>query len=128
MKAIQAAFNAANPFDAATVMLGDHTLDVLVARTPTQWARGLVGLDISVDGLLFDMPPRSQLAFHMHNVDIDVVIGFYDHAGYLVDAHHMAAHNGRAKSRAPYRWALEVPVRNTATAQAVTSGHKLNAG
>lgn len=127
MAALQAGFNVAHPYDAATITLGTQTLNVLVARTPQQWARGMVGLELDpqIDGLLFDMPAGSRLGFHMHKVHHDLVIAFYDDDGHLVDAGYLAAHDGRITPRASYRHALEIPTARTTALAALLASHRL---
>lgn len=124
MRAVQAAFNDAHAYDQATVELGGQTLTVPVARTPEQWARGMVGQD-DLDGLLFVMPPGSRFPFHMRNVVRDLSIGFFDESGYRVDLGYLRAHDGYKAPRAPYRYVLEVPISNVPGIRALLSGLRL---
>lgn len=127
MRAVQAAFNDVHAYDQATVELGGQTLTVPVARTPEQWARGMVGQD-DLNGLLFVMPPDSRFPFHMRNVNRDLGIGFFDETGRRVDVGFLRAHHGYKEARRPYRYVLEVPISNTPGIRALLSGLRLQVG
>lgn len=124
MQAVQAAFNHAHAYGRAVVELGGQTLDVHVARTPEQWARGMVGHD-EVERLLFVMPPGSRSPFHMRNMTRDLAIGFFDEAGRRVDVGFLAAGHGYKQPRRPYRYALEVAVSNISGVRALLGGTRL---
>jgi uncharacterized membrane protein (UPF0127 family) len=118
---IQAEFNDTHPYDRATITLAQTELDVAVARTPQQWARGMVGCD-EPHGLLFIMPPGSSYAFHMRGMNQPLAIGFFDSDGRLVDAGYLEAKHGHKKPKRKYTYALEIPFTNRPGLMALLTG------
>lgn len=107
MDALTATFNEEHPLETETIHLGNRSLDVAVARTPGQWATGLVG-HADIDAMLFVMPPGSQFPFHMRNIDRDLVIAFFDEQGNLVDYAFLEAQVGIKWPVGPYTYVLEL--------------------
>lgn len=112
MDQLVAAFHDAHPFGRATIRLAGRLLNVLVASTPEQWARGMTGRTFAdTDGMLFIMPKASTLEFSTASVDFGIDIMFFDADYQLVDVGVMAARKGRKKAKGPYLYALELPAR-----------------
>lgn len=107
MDALTATFVEANPLDATTVQVGNRTMPVSVARTPEQWAQGLVDHP-EIEAMLFVMPPGSRFPFHMRDVDRDIVIAFYDEAGTMVDYALLQAQVGIKWPVESYAYVLEL--------------------
>lgn len=94
--------------ETATIHAGGRALRVAMARTPRQWAEGLVGHHLDVDGLLMVMPRTTRARFHMHKVTEPVLLALYDADGQLVDITLMEPETGSYTSSAPFAWALEL--------------------
>jgi uncharacterized membrane protein (UPF0127 family) len=107
MDATTAAFAEAHPLETAVIRIGQRHLHVAVARTPEQWAQGLVDHP-DVDAMLFVMPPGFRLPFHMKHVDRDIVVAFYGEGGDMVDYAFLQAHVGIKWPAGPYTYALEL--------------------
>lgn len=93
-----------------TIQLGDHHLDVLVARTPTQWARGLADGTDGAQGMLFVMAPESHMGFHAGGVTDPLVVAFFAEDGTLLSVRYLDPEVGVVQPERPYTYALELPV------------------
>ena len=107
MDALTGSFVEANPLETATIKVGHRDLDVVLAHTPGQWARGFVGHP-EIEAILFVMPPDSWFPFHMRGVDQDLIIAFYDSDGAIVDIGLLQANVGFKQPERPYTYALEI--------------------
>jgi uncharacterized membrane protein (UPF0127 family) len=107
MDATTAAFSEANPLDYTTIQVGARRMEVHVARTPEQWAQGLVGHS-DIDAMLFVLPGGSRFPFHMTNVDRDIVIAFFNGDGKMVDYAFLQAQVGIKWPAAAYTYVLEL--------------------
>ena len=104
-------FEAEHPFDRATLTVGERTFRILVARTPEQRARGMVGRRFSwFDAMLFDFGETKVARFHNHGVPVAILIAFYTETGELVGVETMQPGGGEVSSKDPCRYALELPV------------------
>lgn len=118
MHQLQASFDIQNPFDRKSVGLqlqsGDvEILDVLVAQTAEQKARGMTGrtFEQGEDGMLFVEEQDSQIAFHMHGVPKALLIAWFDAEGDYIDSRIMpSASPWQFFSPRPFRYAIEFPV------------------
>lgn len=63
--------------------------------------------------MLFDVPADSTFTFHHAGIPETVVVAFFDPEGALVDLGVLGEGVGWKRPRSPYRYALEVPIRNT---------------
>jgi uncharacterized membrane protein (UPF0127 family) len=93
-------------------------LEVLVADTPSRRLQGLQNVDAldAVDGMLFQYPSATTIAFQMLNVTIPLWITWFDSQDCLLATALMqpctsGAQAKRYRSPAPFQHALEMPVR-----------------
>jgi uncharacterized membrane protein (UPF0127 family) len=91
-----------------TINVGSRSLTVTLARSPSEWARGLVGQPRDCDGLLMIMPRYTRAQFHMHGVPDPVLLALYDSSGQLVDTAWLAPETGTHTSRHSFSFALEL--------------------
>ncbi len=75
------------------VQLGSQRLELLVADTPAERARGLSGISLSaiapLDGMLFAYPEPSEVRFHMRDVPAPLDIAFVGADGRVVSVQTM---------------------------------------
>lgn len=88
MNALQANLDANNPF--GKILLGDRP--VLVARTPEQRGRGMIGRRFQgYDGMLFVYDSMQAARFRNVGVEMDLNVAFYDEHGRRLGLTNMAA-------------------------------------
>ena len=102
---------------ADTLRLGEQTLAVEIASTPTQWQRGLMHrkhLD-DQEGMLFIFPDSQPRSFWMKNTFIALSVGLFDAERRLVEILHLDPPRSvlqvrppKTVSQHPARYALEV--------------------
>lgn len=102
---------------ADTLRLGEQTLEVEIASTPTQWRRGLMyrrHLD-DQEGMLFIFPDSQPRSFWMKNTFIALSVGLFDTERRLVEILHLDPQRTviqvrppKTVSQHPARYALEV--------------------
>jgi uncharacterized protein len=97
------------------MQLGRETLDVEIANSPAERAKGLMGRKSLPEGsgMLFVFSKPQRLSFWMKNTLIPLSIGFFDEEKRLFQVIDMATpENGKLAlyvSKAPAMYALEVP-------------------
>jgi uncharacterized protein len=102
-------------FLGAQIRLNDQILDIEVASTQEERARGLMEREDLPDGngMLFIYPEPRILSFWMKNTLIPLSIGFFDQERRLINIEEMNPPAGdnlpTYKSRKPAQYALEVP-------------------
>ena len=100
---------------AAQIQLGKENLDVEIADTHESRARGLMGRTELRDGewMLFVYEHSKRLVFWMRETLLPLSIGFFDETQTLLQILDMDPPIGenyiRYRSRAPAKYALEVP-------------------
>ena len=118
MEQLQASFDLTFPFDRTSVELqlqggGVEVLNVLVAQTAEQKARGMTGrtFEQGEDGMLFVERQDSNIAFHMNGVPKALLIAWFDADGEYIDSRIMpSASPWQFFSPRPFRYAIEFPV------------------
>lgn len=97
------------------IQIGNEILNVEIAKTYTERARGLMGRESLNDGegMLFVYPKAERLVFWMKNTLIPLSVGFFDEKKILLQILDMDLPIGneliKYRSRARARFALEVP-------------------
>ncbi|MFS4458983.1 DUF192 domain-containing protein [Bdellovibrio sp. HCB2-146] len=110
--------SAAKPFSKVKITLGDKKLEVELAETADQHARGLMFREKlgENDGMLFIFPGEETRFFWMKNTLIDLSIGYFDASGTLIDVQEMKSGKGVSNdmllasypSAKPAKYALEM--------------------
>jgi uncharacterized membrane protein (UPF0127 family) len=102
-------------FGVRTVTLDDRPIDVAVASTNRERAKGLSGVTgiNGIDGMLFVFDEATTAEFWMKDTLLDLDIAFFDESGRLVETLTMPVCTEDPcptySSPVPYRWALEAP-------------------
>lgn len=109
MDRLTAGFEDAHPFTSARIGFepSGAQLDVLVAETAEQRARGLTGRSLTVP-LLFVQPSSRDGAFHMAGVDGPLVIAFFAEDGAFLSQAAMSPDGPIVRAGQPFRFALEM--------------------
>lgn len=94
---------------AQALVEGAPTLQLELAKTPEQWARGLMFRErLDWDrGMLFVFRGLSQGGFWMMNTYVPLSIAFIDADGEVINIEHMLPQIGTAAAARPYLYALE---------------------
>ena len=117
LEILEAQFHDQNPFGVGTVVLtsndpslGDIQLDVLVASSPEQRARGMVGRKFhGFDAMLFCWERECITSFHMKGVEVPIVLATYDSSGRHLGSMEMHPGSATHSVERPFMWALELP-------------------
>lgn len=111
MQQLQDSFVEAHPFTTTQVRLDPPGMDlnVLVASTLEQRARGLIGLSLGdFDGMLFVQPVISPAVFHMQGVDQSLLLVSFAEDGNYLNSMVMHPNSGQRYELQDFKYALEL--------------------
>lgn len=102
-------FEDAHPFGRGTITVAGQELEVLVASTPEQRARGMAGRRFSsFSAMLFVWPEETIPIMHNRGVPIALSVAFYNGKGECMERKMMHANDPqRVMPKAPCRYVLE---------------------
>ncbi|MDQ8180508.1 DUF192 domain-containing protein [Pelagicoccus sp. SDUM812005] len=115
--------NASRETGPAQIALGDKTLTIEFAITPSEQRKGLMGRDGIADdhGMLFVYQEPQQMSYWMKNVDFPIDIGFFTADGVLREVYPMYPQDTLARKsigkemlyalETRYRWFSENNIR-----------------
>ena len=115
-------------FDTIEVSVGDETLSVALADSPSERSQGLREVEDlgDLDGMLFAFPEPRAASFGMLNTVLPLDIWWFDESGVLIGSTEMTpcpqAPCVSYASPGPVKWALETPL----GAQAFENGSLLS--
>lgn len=111
MQSLQDSFVEAHPFTTTKVRLDPPGIDlnVLVASTIEQRARGLIGLSLGdYEGMLFVQPVASPAVFHMQGVDQSLLLVSFAEDGNYLNSMVMFPNSGQRYELQNFKYALEL--------------------
>ena len=94
-----------------SIKIGDAELDVKLATTPKQQAKGLMNVSKlpKNEGMLFCYPEEKILSFWMKSTPIPLSIAFFDRNKKIIQIEDLAPNDETSiKTERPAMWALEV--------------------
>ena len=110
MAEASAQFEADHPFGSALVSLDELELNVLVASSAEQKARGMTGRTFEgFDAMLFVFDEPVDAGFHMTGVTVPLVVALYEADGTAIECVELAVGGKMDKRKKPYTYALEAP-------------------
>jgi uncharacterized membrane protein (UPF0127 family) len=108
----------------AKVSIGELELHVLVAKTFTERALGLTGVELDelraqgAGGMVFVMPTERHSSFHMGGMKFPLEMAFFDVFGKLITQVSLEVGDAIYCPPKPFKWVLEVPAGVTFPADA----------
>jgi len=98
--------------DRLPMAVGEARLDIQIAVTQAEQARGLMFRKTLADGdgMIFVYKEPQRMSFWMHNVPIPLSIGFFDREGVLKEIRHMLPRDTRTVNSSGFniQYALEM--------------------